>query len=186
MISATDCNIHDKYNQNTTSCKWISSLNKIESFVQTDEIEATTEVCISQEYNVELRKVSLYNTTNEKREILINTYMEPAMTDYMTNLVHPSFANLQIETYYDKELDTLIASKRKRSDEEEDLYVFARLIGVSLDKDYETEKKKLYDNSQDAYNGELTRYPLWPVLSFRGKIILDPYERQELDRKSVV
>ena len=179
MISATDCNIHDKYNQNTTSCKWISSLNKIESFVQTDEIEATTEVCISQEYNVELRKVSLYNTTNEKREILINTYMEPAMTDYMTNLVHPSFANLQIETYYDKELDTLIASKRKRSDEEEDLYVFARLIGVSLDKDYETEKKKLYDNSQDAYNGELTRYPLWPVLSFRGKIILDPYERQE-------
>lgn len=179
MISATDCNIHDKYNQNTNSCKWVSSLNKIESFVQTDEIEATTEVCISQEYNVELRKVSLYNTTNEKREILINTYMEPAMTDYMTNLVHPSFANLQIETYYDKELDTLIASKRKRSDDEEDLYVFARLVGVSLDKDFETEKKKLYDNSEDAYNGELTRYPLWPVLSFRGKIILDPYERQE-------
>ena len=42
-----------------------------------------------------------------------------------------------------------------------------------------TEKKKLYDNDEEAYNGELTRYPLWPVLSFRGKIILDPYERQE-------
>lgn len=179
MISTSDCNIHSKYNRDTESCKWVSSLNKIECFIRTSEIEVTTDICVSQEFNVELRKVSVYNTTNEKREILINTYMEPAMTDYMTNLVHPSFANLQIETYYDKELDTLVASKRKRSDEENDLFVFSRLVGVNLDKDFETEKKKLYDNDEKAYNGELTRYPLWPVLSFRGKIILDPYERQE-------
>ena len=59
------------------------------------------------------------------------------------------------------------------------MFVFSRLVGVSLDKDFETEKKKLYDNDESAYNGELTRYPLWPVLSHRGKIILDPYERQE-------
>lgn len=179
MISTSDCNIHSKFNKDTNSCKWVSALNKIECFVNTSEIEVTTEICISQEYNVELRKVSVYNTTNEKREILVNTYIEPAMTDYMTNLVHPSFANLQIETYYDKELDTLVASKRKRSDDENNLFVFSRLVGITLDKDFETEKKKLYDNDEEAYNGELTRYPLWPVLSFRGKIILDPYERQE-------
>ena len=179
VISTSDCNIHSMYNKNTESCKWVSSLNKIECSQSTGEIEATMDVCVSQEYNVELRKVSLYNTTNEKREVLINTYMEPAMTDYMTNLVHPSFSNLQIETYYDQELDTLVASKRKRSDEDNDLFVFAKLIGVKLDKDFETEKKKLYDNDLTAYNGELTRYPLWPVLSFRGKVILDPYERQD-------
>ena len=179
MLSTSDCNIHSKYNKDTEFCKWVSALNKVECNISTSEIEVTTDICVSQEYNVELRKISLYNTTNERHEILINTYIEPAMTDYMTNLVHPSFSNLQIETYYDEELDTLVASKRKRSDEESDLYVFAKLIGVSLDKDFETEKKKLYDNDLDAYNGEITRYPLWPVLSFRGKIILDPYERQE-------
>ena len=180
MISTSDCNIHSKYNANTESCRWVSSLNKVESFITTSEIEATTDICISQEYNVELRKISLYNTTNEKREILVNTYIEPALTDYMTSLVHPSFSNLQIETYYDKELDTLVASKRKRSDDDTELYVFSKLIGVTIDKDYETEKKKLYDNAEDAYNGEMTRYPLWPVLSYRGKIILDPYERQDI------
>ena len=178
-ISTSDCNIHSKYNRDTESCKWTSELNQVECFVKTSEIEATTDICVSQEYNVELRRISLYNNTNEKREILINTYIEPAMTDYMTNLVHPSFANLQIETYYDEQLDTLVASKRKRSDEESDLYVFSRVVGISLDKDFETEKKKLYDNDETAYNGKLTKYPLWPVLSFRGKIILDPYERQE-------
>lgn len=36
------------------------------------------------------------------------------MTDYMTNVVHPSFSNLQIETYYDDDLDILVASKRKK------------------------------------------------------------------------
>ena len=178
-ISTSDCNIHSRYNKDTESCKWVSSLNKVECHIKTSEIEVNTDICVSQEFNVELRKVSIYNTTKDKREILINTYIEPAMTDYMTNLVHPSFANLQIETYYDKELDTLVASKRKRSDDENDLFVFSRLVGVSLDKDFETEKKKLYDNDESAYNGELTRYPLWPVLSHRGKIILDPYERQE-------
>lgn len=180
MISTSNCNIHSKYNDNTDKCKWISYLDKVETFLTIGDIEVETSICISQEYNVELRKVSLYNASKERHEILINTYMEPAMTDYMTNLVHPSFANLQIETYYDKELDTLIASKRRRTDEEAPLYVFAKLIGVSLDKDFETEKKKLYENSTDAYNGVLTRYPLWPVLSFRGKIILDPYEKQDV------
>ena len=67
MISTSDCNIHSKFNKDTNSCKWVSALNKIECFVNTSEIEVTTEICISQEYNVELRKDSLYNTTNEKR-----------------------------------------------------------------------------------------------------------------------
>ena len=177
MISVSDCNIHSKYNKDTQKCKWISLLNKVECFISLGELEIATDICVSPEYNVELRKISVYNTTNERHEILVNTYMEPALTDYMTNLVHPSFSNLKVETYYDKELDTLVASKR--SDDDSELYVFAKLIGISLDKDYETEKKKLYDNDLDAYNGEITRYPLWPVLSFRGKMILDPYERQD-------
>ena len=46
---------------------------------------------------MEIKKVSMYNNSNTRREILINTYIELAMTDYMTNVVHPSFSNLQIE-----------------------------------------------------------------------------------------
>ena len=178
-VSASDCNIHSKYNKDTKECKWVSSLNKVECNISTGELEITTEVCISQEYNVELRKVSVYNTTKEKREVLVNTYMEPAMSDYMTNLVHPSYSNLHVETIYDKELDTLIASKRKKTDEDTDFFVYSRIVGIHLEKDIETEKKKLYDNAEDSYNGEVTQYPLWPVLSYRTKIILDPYERQE-------
>lgn len=65
------------------------------------------------------------------------------MTDYMTNVVHPSFSNLQIETYYDDDLDILVASKRKKNEEDTDLFVYTKLIGIDLDKEVETEKQKI-------------------------------------------
>ena len=50
---------------------------------------------------------------------------------------------------------------------------------IDLEKDVETEKMKLIKNDSSAYDGNVSRYPLWAVLSYRATIILDPYERQE-------
>ena len=154
-------------------------INEIENYIEDGNLETTTTTFISPEYNVEIKKVSMYNNTNLRREILINTYMEPAMTDYMTNVVHPSFSNLQIETYYDEELDILVASKRKKTDDDTDLFVYTKLIGIDLDKEIETEKQKIIKEPQKAYNEDIVKYPLWPILSYRATIILDPHERQE-------
>ena len=178
-ISLTDTDINSPYNKHTLKTNFVSNLGQVEYYIEGKEIEASTTMTLSPEYNVEIKKVSLYNNSDKKREILINTYLEPAMTDFMTNVVHPSFSNLLIETYYDKDLDTLIASKRKKTEHDTDLYVFSKLVGMDLEVDVETEKMKLSKNELDAYDGNIARYPLWPVLSYRATIILDPYERQE-------
>ena len=178
-ISVTDCNIHSRYNQNTDKCKWVCSLNNVECSIVSSDLEVNTTVSISQEFNAEIKKVSIYNNGNVKREIIINTYVEPAMTDYMTSIVHPSFSNLQIETYYDETLDVLVASKRKKNDNDNELYVYAKLVGIDLEKEVETEKQKLYNNDESSYDENIVRYPLWPVLSYRARVILDTYERQE-------
>ncbi len=175
----TDCDIRSKYNKNTKKCNFICNLNSVESYIEGENIEATTTTILSAEYDAEIKKVSLYNNSNIRREILINTLIEPAMTDYMTNIVHPSFSNLQIETYYDEELDTLIASKRKKNSNDSDLFVFSKLLLIDLEKDIETEKMKITKNDPNAYDGNIVRYPLWAVLSYRTSIILDPYERQD-------
>lgn len=177
--STMDGNILSQNNKNTTKLIWTSGLNRVENYIEDGNLETTTTEFISPEYSVEIKKVSIYNNSNIKREILINTYMEPAMTDYMTNVVHPSFSNLQIETYYDDELDILVASKRKKTEEDTDLFVYAKLIGIDLDKEVETEKQKLIKDVDNAYDQEIVKYPLWPILSYRASIILDPYERQE-------
>ena len=157
----------------------MSDLSNVVTYIQTKELEVTTTTFISPEYNMEIKKVSMYNNSNTRREILINTYIELAMTDYMTNVVHPSFSNLQIETYFDEQLETLIASKRKKNENDKEFYVYAKLIGIDLDIGVETEKLKIIQKQDEAYNENIVKYPLWPVLSYRATIILDPHEKQE-------
>lgn len=178
-ISVSDCDLNSPYNKNTNKCNWVSNLNSVESYVETDHIETSTTTVLSQEFNAEIKKISVFNNSGTRREILINTYVEPAMTDYMTNIVHPSFSNLQIETFYDENLDAIVASKRKKTEEDSDLFIFAKLIDIDLEKEVETEKMKLAKNEITAYDGNVVKYPLWPVLSYRTTIILDPYERQD-------
>lgn len=158
-----------------------TSLDSVQYYVQTSEIECTTTVFLMPEYNVEVQKIMLYNNSKEDREIIINTYMEPSLTDYMTDVVHPSFNNLQIETYYDSQLEALIASKRKKNDNDTDLFVFTKLIDIPFEQEIETEKSKLSSiTDENAYDGNIGKYPLWPVMSHRTKIILTSFERQEL------
>ncbi len=178
-ISVTDTSLNSDINKETQKTEWSSALNNVECYVQNGPIEATTKIFLSPEYDIEVKRVSVYNNSNLKREIIINTYIEPALTDYMTNVVHPSFSNLQIETYYDDELDILVASKRKKNPTDEDLFVYAKLIGIDLAHEVETDKQKLIKEPEDAYNETINKYPLWPVLSYRARIILDPYERQD-------
>ncbi len=178
-VNATNSDIYSLNNKNTTKTVFNSMLNAVEYYIEDEDIETTTTVFLSPEYNAEIKKVSIYNNSCEKREILINTYIEPSMTDYMTNIVHPSFNNLQIETYYDNELDILVASKRKKNENDADLYVYSRLVGIDLEKEMETDKNKLINTTTDSYGSDVSKYPLWPVLSYRANIILDPHERQE-------
>ncbi len=179
QISVTDTNLTHNANKDINKSIWNSSLNKVECYIEGKELEVTTTIYLSPEYNMEIKKISIYNNSNIKREIIINTYIEPAMTDYMTNVVHPSFSNLQIETYYDEDLDILVASKRKKNENDEELFVYTKLIGIDLEKEVETEKQKLVKNKEEAYNETINKYPLWPILSYRARIILDPYERQD-------
>lgn len=178
-FDVTNCNIYSPNNKNIKKCNWISNLNSVDCYIEGENLEITTTISLSPEFNIEIKRVSVYNNSNVKRNVLVNTYIEPAMTDFMTNVVHPAFSNLQIETYYDEELDAIIANKRKKNESDEDIFVYSKLIGIDLEKDVETEKSKLAKNDLRAYDGNIVRYPLWPVLSYRATIILDPYERQD-------
>ncbi len=178
IISTSDIS-KDQNKPYIKKVSFVSDLSNIVTYIQTKELETTTTTFISPEYNMEIKKVSMYNNSNTRREILINTYIELAMTDYMTNVVHPSFSNLQIETYFDEQLETLIASKRKKNENDKEFYVYAKLIGIDLDIGVETEKLKIIQKQDEAYNENIVKYPLWPVLSYRATIILDPHEKQE-------
>lgn len=142
-------------------------------------IETKTLVCVSPKYNMEIRKFTLKNNSKETREIVINTELELALSDQVSNIIHPAFNNLLIEEYYDESLDALIAKRRSKDSLNDEIYVFTKLVGIDLDYEIETEKSKLIDNDgQNAYDGDLVKYPLCPIMSYRARILLDPGEEQ--------
>ena len=143
------------------------------------DIETVTNISIAPKYNMEIRKYTLHNYSNERKEIVINTELELAMTEEKANIIHPAFNSLLIEEEYDEHLGALIAKKRSRNNAEEEFYVFTKLIGIDLEYEMETEKSKLVSNGGiNAYDGKFVKYPLWPVMSYRARILLEPGETQ--------
>ncbi len=143
------------------------------------DIETITNITIAPKYNMEIRKYTLYNSSDVRKEIVINTELELAMTEEKANIIHPAFNSLLIEEDYDEHLKALIAKKRSRNDSSEEFYVFTKLVGIDLEYEIETEKSKLVSNGgSEAYNGDFVKYPLWPVMSYRARILLEPGETQ--------
>jgi len=143
------------------------------------DIETFCRIHVAPEYNVEIRKYTLVNHSAERREIVINTNIDLAMCEQAANVVHPAFNNLKIEEFYDEDLEMLIAKRRTKSDKSDEMFVFAKLIGIDLAIEAETEKSKLNEaNGKYAYSGKIANYPLVPVISYRARILLDPKERQ--------
>ncbi len=154
------------------------SLDNIKITRVDGDIETVTTKTISNDLDYEINKVSLYNDSDVEKEIVVNTYVELVLTDYMANVVHPAFNNLQIQTEYNKDLNMLIAKKRTKNAEEKKLYAYAKLVSISEDIDYETEKQKIVEN-KNAYTKDVAKYPLWPVFSMRTVIKIKPYEKKE-------
>ena len=163
-------------NENIKSSNFYVALNDVEYAITTKELEITNKVFLSPENSSEICKVSIYNNSENRREIEIFTYIEPALTDFMTSVVHPSFNNLQIETNYNEELDAIIASKRLKNEKDTEIYMYSKLLGIDLEKSVETERSKLM--TIKSHDAEISKYPLWPILSYKTKIMLDPYEKQ--------
>ena len=73
-----------------------------------------TEIAVSPENDVELRRATLANRNDEPMQIELTTYAEPVLAPPQADLAHPSFSNLFVETEAIPEVDALLASRRPR------------------------------------------------------------------------
>ena len=80
-----------------------------------DGIELRTEVVVSPEDDAELRRVSLTNHSGRARRLDVTSYAEVVLAPGESDLAHPAFSNLFIETMAIPERDALIAARRPRS-----------------------------------------------------------------------
>ncbi len=79
------------------------------------DIEVRTEVVVSPEDDVELRRVSITNHSRRARQIEITSYGEVVLAPWDADLSHPVFSNLFVETSAVPEGNALICVRRPRS-----------------------------------------------------------------------
>ncbi|MEO5620229.1 MAG: glucoamylase family protein, partial [Cypionkella sp.] len=147
-----------------------------------------TEVVVSAEDDAEARRVTITNTGRHPREIEVTSYCELVLAPPAADLTHPAFSKLFVVTDYLPELGVLIATRRKRSPSDPE--VWAAHIAVvegteTAPQQYETDRAKFIGRGRSladpaAAEGALsgtTGTVLDPVFALRHRVLIAGGER---------
>jgi cyclic beta-1,2-glucan synthetase len=78
-------------------------------------IETHTEIAVSPEDDIELRRVRIVNRSRQRREIDVTSYAEVVIAPPGADALHPAFSNLFVQTETMRERRAILCSRRPRS-----------------------------------------------------------------------
>jgi cyclic beta-1,2-glucan synthetase len=85
-------------------------------------LTTTLELLVSPEDAAEVRRVSVLNSGNRTREIDVTSYAELVLASQAADVKHPAFAKLFVETEFLPEVGVLLATRRRRTPDEPELW----------------------------------------------------------------
>jgi cyclic beta-1,2-glucan synthetase len=114
-----------------------------------------TEIIVSPEDNSEVRRVSVTNNTTRRRDVELTSYMEVVLATGAADAAHPAFGNLFVETEYIASEAGLLATRRKRSQNDEELWCWHVVIadGETIGAvQYETDRARFLGRGHTTAN----------------------------------
>ncbi len=161
-------------------------------FHRRDEgIDTGTEIFVSAEDPVEIRRITLINRTLNARKLELTSYVELAMAPHTADLQHPAFQKMFIQTEAVPELSALLAFRRPRSPEEPPMFVAHRFTTAQPGGgpiQFETDRRRFIGRGRTPANpmglsqaaGNSQGCVLDPILSLRESVVLEPGQRLQL------
>ncbi len=161
----------------------IFSEHKVE-IARTEGIWKTTLECIvSPESNSEARKLTIENRGLTARDIEITSFAELALSPQSADTAHPAFSKLFIETEFAAGVEALVATRRKRSPTDPDIWV-AQIMTMNGENassvEHETDRGRFIGRCRDVRNPQAmastaslsntTGTVLDPIFALRRKI----------------
>lgn len=122
------------------------------------EIEAHTEISVSPEDDVEIRRVTLTNQSDELRRIEVTSYAEVVLTQLTADLAHRAFSNLFVQTEILADKQAIICSRRPRTADENVPWMFHLMSApgaVSDAPSFETDRSKFIGRGRTTVNPEV-------------------------------
>lgn len=142
---------------------------------QDDQVETYTEIAVSAEDDLEIRRIILTNRSENIRSLLVTTYTEVVLAAGAADESHRAFSNLFVQAELLPEQRAILFTRRPRSQEEQPAWMFCTLQAVRGNVgscSYQTARADCIGR------GRSIRQPVmledWDALKGRAGHVLDP------------
>ena len=158
------------------------------------DLEHHTEVCVSPEDDVELRRTTLINHSRSARVIELTSYAEVVLASQASDESHPAFSNLFVQTEFLRSSSAILCTRRARSEEEKPPWLLHLMVGkggAHGEISCETDRFKFIGRGGTLAHpaamqmvaplSDTAGSVLDPIISLRRTVTLQPEETVVLD-----
>jgi cellobiose phosphorylase len=158
------------------------------------DIDTYSEIAVSPEDDIELRRVKLTNHTRSERIIDITSYAEVVMAPFNADLAHPAFSNLFVTTEVYPQRHAILCTRRPRSVNEEPPWMFHQMAahGAEIRNiTFETDRSKFIGRGNTLVAPDaMTKHAslsgsqgsvLDPIVAIQFQIVLEPEGSATID-----
>ena len=157
-----------------------------------EDISTQLDIAVSTEDDVEVRRIVLHNRGGRIREIDVTSYAELVLTSAVTDLAHPAFGKLFVETEYLADSGALLCHRRPRDAGDVAAWAFHTLSLEGPPQgplEWETDRARFLGRGRSPANPQAldgrplsgtTGFVLDPIVSLRQRVRLAPGGRVRL------
>lgn len=184
---------HQPTLQSSKKFEAVFSEGRAEFRCRHDDLDAYTEVVVSSDDDIELRRIALTNRSLHKREIDVTSYAEVVLAPSIADALHPAFSNLFVQTEIIHEQRAILCTRRPRSLGEQPpwmLHLMALHGGKILEVSYETDRLQFLGRGNSVTSPQVMHSSgdssvalsgsqgsvLDPIVAIRYRISLEPGE----------
>jgi len=148
-----------------------------------------TEIAVSPEDDIELRRLRITNRARTRRAIEVTSYAEVVLASSAADALHPAFSNLFVQTEIMRRQRAILCSRRPRSQDEHAPWMFHLMAvhGADIGEvSYETDRMRFIGRGNTVADPDAMRSAaalsggegsvLDPIVAIRYQITLDPEE----------
>ncbi len=158
------------------------------------DYEAHTEIVVSPEDDIELRRVRICNRARVRRTIEVTSYAEVVLAAPAADTLHPAFSNLFVQTEVIRERQAILCTRRPRSVDEPAPWMFHQMTVRGADVaeiSYETDRMRFIGRGHSvsapqamidfATLSDSAGSVLDPIVAIRYRITLEPEQAATID-----
>ena len=158
------------------------------------DYDTHTEIVVSPEDDIELRRIRIRNISRTRRTIEVTTYAEVVLASSAADALHPAFSNLFVQTEIIRRQRAILCTRRPRSLDEQTPWMFHLMAvhGADIGEvSYETDRMQFIGRGRTVADPQAMSERstlsgsegsvLDPIVAIRYRITLDPEASATID-----